>query len=107
MGRCTGTLPNSGITVKLPLPKPRCTKKKQVDESNPTRQLEKTDVGCTAGVALMTLSWGQIAALVRLEADGVADQSELDQLSSDPIRWRNVLTDLIEDLEDRMQSVRC
>ena len=41
-----------------------------------------------------------------MEADGVADQSELDQLSSDPIRWRNVLTDLIEDLEDRMQSVR-
>ena len=93
--------------MKLHLLKPRCTKKKQVDATNPTRQLEKTDVAAAHRASLLaTLSWGQIAALVRMEADGVADQSELDQLSSDPIRWRNVLTDLIEDLEDRMQSVR-
>ena len=28
------------------------------------------------------------------------------ELESDPIRWRNVLTDMIEDAEDTLQSIR-
>tara|TARA_Y100001970_G_scaffold294161_1_gene447723 strand:+ start:562 stop:3966 length:3405 start_codon:yes stop_codon:yes gene_type:complete len=78
-----------------------------VDAINPTIELKNSnlDEGQTPSL-LASLSWSQIAALARIEADGLADQKELEQLASDPIRWRNVITDMIEDLEDRMQSIR-
>ena len=55
---------------------------------------------------LADLSWQEIASRARLEADGVADQHVVTALSTDPLRWRNVLIDMIESAEDRLQSVR-
>ena len=78
-----------------------------MDARNPTIQLERSNADAAQRQSLLaTLSWSQIAKLVRTEADGLADPNELEQLASDPIRWRNVLTDMIEDLEDRMHSIR-
>ena len=78
-----------------------------MDARNPTIQLERSNTDVAQRQSLLaTLSWSQIAKLVRTEADGLADPNELEQLASDPIRWRNVLTDMIEDLEDRMHSIR-
>ena len=78
-----------------------------MDARNPTLQLERSNTDAAQRQSLLaTLSWSQIAKLVRTEADGLADPNELEQLASDPIRWRNVLTDMIEDLEDRMHSIR-
>ncbi len=55
---------------------------------------------------LATLSWGEIEERARLEADGTAAPAILAELKSDPIRWRNVLTDMIENAEDTLQSIR-
>ncbi len=55
---------------------------------------------------LASLSWDEIQQRARLEADGAASASIIAQLESDPVRWRNVLTDMIEEAEDTLQSVR-
>ena len=52
------------------------------------------------------MSWEQIEQRARLEADGAASTTMIAELESDPVRWRNVLTDMIEDAEDTLQSIR-
>ena len=52
------------------------------------------------------MSWEQIEERARLEADGEAPAAMIAELESDPVRWRNVLTDMIEDAEDTLQSIR-
>ena len=74
---------------------------------SPTTEDEvSTEVGERSSSRLATLSWQEIADLARLEADGDVAQQALPELSTDPLRWRNVLIDMIEDAEDRRQSVR-
>ena len=74
---------------------------------SPTTEDEvSTEVGERSSSRLATLSWQEIADLARLEADGDVAQQALPELSTDPLRWRNVLIDMIEDAEDRLQSVR-
>ena len=55
---------------------------------------------------LASLSWVEIQKRARLEADGAASAAIVAELESDPVRWRNVLTDMIEEAEDTLQSVR-
>ena len=52
------------------------------------------------------MSWEQIEERARLAADGEAPAAMIAELESDPVRWRNVLTDMIEDAEDTLQSIR-
>ena len=39
-------------------------------------------------------------------ADGSATPEQLAHLESDPVRWRHTVEDLLEDVEDRLESVR-
>jgi len=55
---------------------------------------------------LAPLSWAEIHERARLEADGAASAAIIAELESDPVRWRNVLSDMIEDAEDTLQSIR-
>ncbi|HAF68400.1 MAG TPA: hypothetical protein DCL16_04680, partial [Acidimicrobiaceae bacterium] len=55
---------------------------------------------------LASLTWDEIRERARLEADGTAPATVIAELESDPVRWRNVLTDMIEDAEDVLQSIR-
>ena len=50
------------------------------------------------------MSWEQIEERARLEADGEAPAAMIAELESDPVRWRNVLTDMIEDAEDTLNQ---
>lgn len=78
-----------------------------MDAPNPTIEIEDSKTTEVDPRSLLaSLSWKQIAARARVEADGVATDEELNELSSDPIRWRNVLIDMIEEIEDRIQSIR-
>ena len=71
---------------------------------SPTTEDEvSTEVDEHSSSRLATLSWQEIADLARLEADGDVAQQALTELSTDPLRWRNVLIDMIEDAEDRLQ----
>ena len=74
---------------------------------SPTTKTEPRKVTNTrASSRLVDLSWQEIAALARLEADGEADEQIAAELSTDRLRWRNVLIDMIEASEDRLHSVR-
>ncbi|MFL2986653.1 MAG: DEAD/DEAH box helicase [Candidatus Poriferisodalaceae bacterium] len=82
-------------------------KKNEVDAANSTIESENSAPDNGSSVSLLaTMSWDQIEERARLEADGVAPAAMVAELQSDPIRWRNVLTDMIEDAEDTLQSIR-
>ena len=78
-----------------------------MDASNPTIEIENSKTTEDDPRSLLaSLSWSQIAARARIEADGMATEEEVHELASDPIRWRNVLIDMIEEVEDQIQSIR-
>ncbi len=55
--------------------------------------------------ALSALRWSDIATLARAEAEGSADEVQLAALRSDPLRWRNVLLDLLDEAEAHLGRV--
>ena len=69
-----------------------------------TTKLDSTSQGNAS--LLAALSWAEIHERARLEADGAASAAIIAELESDPVRWRNVLSDMIEDAEDTLQSIR-
>ena len=82
-------------------------KKSEVTATDSTMETNNPGKAKQARVSLLaSLSWDEIQQRARLEADGAASASVIAQLESDPVRWRNVLTDMIEEAEDTLQSVR-
>ncbi len=78
-----------------------------MQSSSPTTEAEvSTNADARLQSCLADRSWQEIAALARLEADGDADEQITTELSTDRLRWRNVLIDMIETAEDRLHSVR-
>ena len=74
---------------------------------SPTTETQLSqNTGARLPSRLVDLSWQDIAALARIEADGEANEQVVSELSTDRLRWRNVLVDMIEASEDRLHSVR-
>lgn len=72
-----------------------------------TMETNKLDSTSQRNASLLApLSWAEIHERARLEADGAASAAIIAELESDPVRWRNVLSDMIEDAEDTLQSIR-
>ncbi len=55
---------------------------------------------------LVHLRWQQIADLAWGEVHGTASEDTLAALASDPIRWEGVLLDLLEQIDDSLQTIR-
>ncbi len=72
-----------------------------------TMETTKLDSASQQNASLLApLSWAEIHERARLEADGAASAAIIAELESDPVRWRNVLSDMIEDAEDTLQAIR-
>jgi len=78
-----------------------------VTATDSTMETNKLDSTSQRNASLLApLSWAEIHERARLEADGAASAAIIAELESDPVRWRNVLSDMIEDAEDTLQSIR-
>ena len=82
------------------------TRKFPVDQQTSTIELEANRQTLPKFSKLSQLSWEEIASRARLEADGNAGEAILADLTSDTVRWRNVLTDMIEEAEDKLHALR-
>ena len=72
------------------------TRKFPVDQQTSTIELEANRQALPKSSKLSQLSWEEIASRARMEADGNAGEVIVADLMSDTVRWRNVLTDMIE-----------
>lgn len=77
-----------------------------VDTQDSQHQATSGGPARTEASALATLSWDEVALLVRAEAEGRAQPDQVERLESDPARWRMVLMDLLDETEDHLESVR-
>ena len=82
------------------------TRKFPVDQQTSTIELEANRQALPKSSKLSQLSWEEIASRARMEADGNAGEVIVADLMSDTVRWRNVLTDMIEEGEDKLHALR-
>ena len=82
------------------------TRKFPVDQQTSTIELEANRQALPKSSKLSQLSWEEIASRARMEADGNAGDAIVADLMSDTVRWRNVLTDMIEEGEDKLHALR-